>query len=329
MKVVVTGATGFVGSGLVRALLMRGDETTAVVRPAADKWRLSDLSKAINWAEGDILQPDTLLPSFTGADVVIHAAGQLGQAGIPSGYYMRVHVDGTRHVLEAAQAARVSKVLYISSPGVLGPIPMDAPPAVEAMPLAPSNAYERSKAEAEQVVHEFKARGLDVIVVRPEFVYGPGDTHVLGLFQAVQKGLFFTIGQGEALCHPTFIEDGVQGMLAALDRGQPDRIYHICGPRPVTFAELGNTIADALQVRRPWLKMPQTVAYAGAAVLETAGAVANFTPPLSRNGVAFFSESRHFSTARAKEELGFQARVDIQEGVAKTIAWYRATGRLE
>ncbi len=328
MKVAITGATGFVGSGLVRALLMRGDEVTAVVRPSSDRWRLDDLSQDIHWVTGNILEPEMLAPSFVGADVVIHAAGQLGQAGIPVSHYQKVHVDGTRHVLQAAQAAKVKRVLYISSPGVLGPIPQDAPPAVEAMPLAPSNPYERSKAAAEQVAHEFAGRGLGVIIVRPEFMYGPGDTHVLGLFQAVQKGLFFTIGQGESFCHPTFVEDGVTGMLAALDKGKPDRIYHICGPRPVTFAELGSTIADELGVRRPWLRMPQPIAYAGAAMLETAGAVANFTPPLSRAGVAFFSESRHFSTTRAEVELGFKAQVGIQEGVGKTIAWYRATGRL-
>jgi nucleoside-diphosphate-sugar epimerase len=328
MKVAVTGATGFVGSALVRALLAQGDEVTAVVRPTSDRWRLAEQYDQINWAEGDILHPAQLDTAFAGADAVIHAAGQLGEAGIPGDYYRAIHIDGTRHVLQAALAAQVRRVLYVSSPGVLGPIPKDAPPATELMPLAPSNLYERSKASAEEVAREFAARGLAVVIVRPEFIYGPWDTHVLGLFAAVQKGLFFTVGQGEALCHPTFIRDAARGMLAALAKGAGDRVYHICGPRPVTFAELGDTIADGLGVKRPWLKMPQPLAYAGAAVLETAGAFAHFTPPLSRSGVAFFSESRHFSTARAQAELGFTPEVDIAAGVAETIAWYRATGRL-
>lgn len=328
MKVAVTGATGFIGSALVRALVTRGDEVTAVVRSTSDRWRLADVAAEIEWAEGNILNPGGLIRHLTGAEMVIHAAGQLGQAGIPEQYYQQIHVDGTRYVLRAALEAGVGYVLYVSSPGVLGPIPADAPPAVEAMPLAPSNPYERSKAAAEQVAHEFTGRGLPVVIVRPEFVYGPGDTHVLGLFQAVQKGVFFTIGQGEALCHPTFIDDATTGMLAALDKGRANEIYHICGPRPVTFAELGNTIADVLEVRRPWLRMPQPVAYAGAAVLETAGAVAKFTPPLSRTGVAFFSESRHFSTTKAEAMLDFKAHVDIDTGIQRTVAWYRATGRL-
>jgi nucleoside-diphosphate-sugar epimerase len=230
-------------------------------------------------------------------------------------------------VLNAAVTAGVRRILYVSSPGVLGPI--DGPEADETAPPAPSNAYERSKAAAEQLVCGMAAEGLPVIIARPEFLYGPGDTHVLGLFRAVQRGLFFYVGSGQNTCHPTYVDDAVAGLMACLEQGRPGQIYHLAGPRPVTFRELAESIAAALQVRPPRLRLPRPPAWWGAAVMEFAGKVTGLTPPLSRAGVAFFSENRRFSWQKAHRELGYTPQVDLPEGVARTVAWYREKGMVK
>ena len=290
-----------------------------LVRPTANTTHLSNLK--VELVQGDVTDPASLEGLFRGGDWLIHAAGMLGQSGLPESAYHQLHVEGTRYVLLAAAEAGVERVLYVSSPGVLGPI--EGETADETAPLAPSNPYERSKAAAEKAALEFAARGLPVIIARPEFIYGPGDWHVLGLFQAVQKGLFFYIGNGQAVCHPTYIEDAVRGMVLCLEKGEPGQIYHITGPRPVTFREYGETIADVLGVRRPWLRLPKAAAWIGAVGLEAVGKLTGMTPPLSRTGVAFFSENRRFSWQKAHRELGYQPRIELAEGIRRTAEWYR------
>lgn len=320
MQVFVTGATGFVGGALVRALAAGGAQIRALYRTSSSRERLGELP--IEWVQGDLTEPASLCGTLDGVDWVIHAAGMLGQAGVPESAYQELHIAGTRHVLAEVTAAGGPAVLYISSPGVLGPIAEGS--ADERAPLAPSNPYERSKAAAEQLALNYPS----AVVVRPEFIYGPGDTHVLGLFRAVQNGTFFYVGLGRHTCHPTFLSDAVKGMLLCMKKGRPGEIYHITGPRAVTFREFGETIAAALGVRPPWLMIPKPIAWLGAAGLELAGRVTSRHPPLSRSGVAFFSESRRFSWQKASEELSYVPQVELPDGVTKTVAWYREQGYL-
>ena len=320
--VAVTGATGFIGQGLVRALVAKGMAVVALARPGAVRQGLDGLD--IHWVEGEVTKPESLKGKFSGANWLIHAAGMLGQAGIPESTYQQLHVEGTRHVLDAATSC--SRILYISSPGVLGPI--NGPPADESQPLAPSNAYERSKAAAEEVALSFAGQGAPVIIARPEFIYGPGDHHVLGLFRAVQRGQFFYISGGHATCHPTYIDDAINGLLGCLQKGQPGEIYHITGPRPVTFRELGRRMATAMKVRDPWLSIPKPLAWLGALVLERVAGLTGIEPPLSRTGVAVFSENRRFSWEKASRELGYQPQFELQEGLDRTVNWYRQEGYL-
>jgi nucleoside-diphosphate-sugar epimerase len=335
MRVVITGATGFLGGALARRLAAEGADILALTHTGLRQERLADLP--IEWRPADITDPATLDGAFDGADWVLHAAGMLGRAGIPEETYRLVNAEGARHVFAAVAAARAAgrmpegaRLLHLSSAGVLGPLPRrDREAHVdEAAPLAPSNAYERSKALGEHYAREFALSGLPLVVARPEFVYGPGDTHVLGLFRTVQRGLFFYVGNGRNTCHPTYIDDLVEGLLLCLRAGAPGETYQITGPRPVTFRELAETIAAAVGARRPWLRVPRPLAWAGAAGLEAAGRLTGRAVPLSRTGVAFFSENRRSTFAKARRDLGYEPQVDLAEGVARSVAWYRAEGLL-
>ncbi len=325
MRVLVTGATGFIGAALARALAAEGVEIHALVRPGANPSALDGL--AVSWREGDVTLPASLGAAMAGAEWIIHAAGRLGQAGVPEHVYQRVHVEGTRNVLEAALALRHRpRVLYVSSLGVLGPV--SGTPAAEHAPYAPTSPYERSKVAAERVALDFAARGLPVVICRPGFVYGPGDRHVLGLFRAINNGRFFLIDRGRHLCMPTYIDDAVNGMLLSMRSAPPGAIYNLTGPRAVSFREFGETIAAALGVRRPWMNLPRWCALLAATGLELLGRMGGWTPPLSRTGVAFFSEDALFSSQKATAELGYTPKYDLAEGVARTIAWYRQRGWL-
>jgi nucleoside-diphosphate-sugar epimerase len=325
MRVFITGATGFLGGALACALAREGAEVHALARSTSDRSGLASVN--VNWHEGDVTAPSTLSDVVARADWIVHAAGHLGEFGVREQIYQRVHVDGTRNVLAAAMKTGCqTRVLHVSTAGVLGLTPRG--PAVEDSPYAPTNPYERSKAAAEKVALEFAARGLPVVICRPAFIYGPGDRHVLGLFQAVRRGRFFFIEGGRHLCHPTFIADAVAGILLCLRRGRSGAIYHIAGPRPVTFRELGETIAAALGVRAPRLTLPCWAAMLGATGLEILGRASGRKPLLSRTGVAFFSEDRCYSWQRAHDELGYTPEFDLAAGVAQTITWNREQGRI-
>jgi nucleoside-diphosphate-sugar epimerase len=327
MRAFITGATGFLGGALARALAEEGVEIHALGRAGANRRSLEDVQ--VTWHEGDVTDPATLRGRFSGCDWIIHAAGRLGQSGVPESVYHNVNVEGARNVMEEALATEgITRVLHLSSPGILGPT--GPRPASEDAPVVPTNPYERSKAEAERVVLEYAAKGLPVVAARPGFVYGPGDHHVLKLFKAIQTGRFAYIGGGKNLCQPTYVGDAVAGMVACLRRGRVGEAYHVAGPHSVSFRHLGETIARALGVAAPRWHMPRWLAFSGATGLEALASASggSWVPPLSRTGVAFFSEDRVFSCRKMERDLGCTPAWDVARGVPVTVAWYQQHGLL-
>src|SRR5262249_46154483 len=176
MRVFITGATGFVGGALARALAAEGAEIHALVRPASSRSSLDGL--AIRWHDGDITDSASLSLFLKQAEWIVHSAGQLGQVGLSEDVYQRLNVYGTRNVLAAALASGMRpRVLHVSSPGVLGPTGRVL--ADENGTYHATNWYEKTKAAAEEVVRFYAAQGLRVTMARPGFIYGPGDRHVL------------------------------------------------------------------------------------------------------------------------------------------------------
>jgi nucleoside-diphosphate-sugar epimerase len=327
--ILVTGATGFLGGSLVRALTARGDRVRALVREGSSPAATAELEGlGVACAEGDVLAPESLVEAMKGVGALIHCAGKLGRAGATDREYQRIHVDGTVHVLDAARAAGVARVMHVSSPGILGPI--RGADATEDAPYNPTNVYERAKAASERaVLARERAHGAQAVIVRPEFVYGPHDLHVFRLVRSIQRGRFFYIGRGDAICHPTFVDDAVSGMLAAFDRAPLGRTFHIAGPRPVTIRELVESFALALGVTPPRLHVPEVAVRLGLRGLRPiAKQLLRRDLPIDESGVDFFTMDRHFSCQRAKDELGWTPQVDVAEGAREAVAWYKQRGLL-
>jgi dihydroflavonol-4-reductase len=276
---------------------------------------------------GDIVDRETTRRAAAGVGAVFHLAGRLFAPGVPAHEYERLHVDATKALLEACAPESIEYFVFCSTTGVFGRT--GTRPAVEDDPVNPSNAYERTKAEAERAASAMaKAQGIKLAIARPGLVYGPGDRHLLGWYRAIRGGYYRVIGSGTNRLHPIYIDDAVRGLvMCASGATTVGRPYHLVGPRPVTMIELSEAIGIA--VGRPVARMhlPAPLAFLIGTAFE-ALPVPRRTLPLSRSRVRFMLDSREYDGTRARDELGFSPRVELAEGMARTVSWYRANGWL-
>lgn len=332
-RALVTGAAGFIGQHLVGALRGRGMAVRALVRPA----RLAGAGPAVRsfealgveLAPGDVFDVPSLRSALQGVTHVFHLAGRLLVTGVDDAEYERLHVDGTRNLLSACLESRsLRAIVHCSTTGVLGPT--GATPADEEAPLRPSTVYERTKAVGEKLALRVAAEtGLPLSVARPGLVYGPGDLHLLGWFRAIDRGLYRVVGRGDNLLHPVYASDLVDGLWrCAAAPAAVGRVYHLVGERPVPIGELAAAIAGALGRGLPRTHLPLLLARAAAALLEALPGLPPERLPLTRGRVRFMTQSRAYSGERARRELGFVPRVDLETGLRRTVDWYRAEGML-
>jgi nucleoside-diphosphate-sugar epimerase len=239
-----------------------------------------------------------------------------------------VNVDGTRHVLEAARAAGVRRVVHCSTAGVHGHV--EHPPADEDAPLAPGDQYQRTKLEAERLARRFaEENNLEVVIARPVGIYGPGDTRFAKMFRGIARGTFPMLGPGRVFYHLTHVDDVVEGLrLCGETASAAGRTYLIAGAKYTTLAELVTEIARVLKVRPPRIHLPVWPVWLAGAVCEAICVPLRIEPPLYRRRVDFFRKSRAFDITRARRELGFAPRVDLESGLRQTADWYRAQGLL-
>jgi nucleoside-diphosphate-sugar epimerase len=326
----VTGATGFTGGHLARTLAADGQRVRAIVRPRSlvKPETVALRAAGVEVVAGDLTDAAAVRAAAEGCAVVYHIAATYREAGQPDSAYRAINVEGTRHVLEAARAAGATRVVHCSTGGVHGHI--ERPPANEDAPFAPGDIYQQTKLEAEQLAREFgRQSGLEVAVVRPIGIHGPGDLRFLKMFRGIARGRFPVLGGGQVFYHLTYISDLVQGFRLAATRPEATgRTYIIAGPEYTTLNELAARIARILGVRPPWIRLPAWPFWLAGAMCEAVCVPLRIEPPLYRRRVDFYTKSRAFDTTRARAELGYAPRVPLDEGLRLTAAWYRERGLL-
>ena len=330
MRVLVTGATGFTGGHLAAMLAGRGRQVRALVRSKSlARFAASALPAAgVAPAEGDLSSPEALARACSGVEVVYHIAATYREAGQPDSAYRAINVDGTRHLLDAALAAGVSRVVHCSTGGVHGHVA--EPPANEDAPFNPGDVYQDTKLEAEQLARQFGIEhGLDVVVARPIGIYGPGDTRFLKMFKGVARGRFPMLGPCTAFYHLTYIDDLIEGFrLCGEVPAARGRTYLLAGERYTTLKDLVALVANELDVAPPRFHLPVWPVWLAGLACELACVPLRIEPPLYRRRVDFYTKSRAFDITRAKAELGYAPAIDLRTGIQRTIQWYRAEGWL-
>ena len=328
MNVLVTGATGFTGGHLAQHLSARGDQVRALVRPRSRRrFDSSPLPAAgVVAVEGDLSDAGAVRRAADGIDVVYHIAATYREAGQPDSAYRAINVDGTRHVLQAAKDAGVTRVVHCSTGGVHGHIAQ--PPANEDAPFNPGDVYQETKLAAETLAREFGAsNNLDVVVARPIGIYGPGDTRFLRMFRGLARGRFPLIGSGQAFYHLTFINDLVEGFrLCGTMAAASGRTYILAGPRYTTLEQLIQLVAKELGVKPPAVHLPVWPFWTAGLLCEMICVPLRIEPPIYRRRVDFYTKSRAFDISRARRELDYAPQVSLREGITRTLTWYREHG---
>ncbi|HKJ93071.1 MAG TPA: NAD-dependent epimerase/dehydratase family protein [Longimicrobiales bacterium] len=324
-RVLITGATGFVGSHLVSALARSHLQVRALVRSTSDVGHLDALG--IERAEADLRDAPALKRAVRDADIVFHLAGLTRARN--EAEFRSVNVDGTRRLVDAMlDSGRPRRLVFVSSLAAVGPARNGRPvhPDDEPRPLT---AYGRSKLEAERVC--LAARDtVGVVVLRPPAVYGPGDRDLLSFFRLARFG-FLPVPSGPPrrlqMIHAADLADAIRRAgVAEAAAG----VYHTAEPRAYAWPDVLDMVAEAVGRRARHVPVPSGLIRMAAVVSELVGRVRGRPSIFTRDKAQeLLAPGWLCDTERARRELGFVARTPLAEGLRETAAWYRAYGWLD
>jgi len=315
-RVLVTGAAGFVGSHFAPYLAARGFKVRAIdVHPPATS------PDGVEFRVKDIRDGRGLAAALEGIDTVFNLASVHLDVHATAAQFESVNVRALEQLIALSAAARVRRVVQVSSVGVYGHI--ERPPATEDAPLNPENDYERTKAAGEAAARRAaREHGVDLVIVRPSWVYGLGCPRTRKLLKSLRQRQFFFIGRGRNLRHPIYIEDlnAALELTAAAGAQIAGRIFNIAGPRWMSVEEMVDEFARALAVPLPVVHVPRWLGLTVGWTAERVSAIVGAEPPVSRRTLAFFENDNAFDIGAARRSLGFEPRTDLEEGARAVVA---------
>jgi nucleoside-diphosphate-sugar epimerase len=319
--VLVTGATGLVGRHFARRAVEAGYNVQAMVRGHSDRSALD--GAPVRFVEGDLALPETLPAALAEADIVVHAAAHVGDWG-PAEKYRAINVVALEHMLVAAERhGRLERWIQISSLGVYPARHHFGTDETVPPDLSGLDGYTQTKAEAEIVINRhIREHGLPAVILRPGFIYGPGDRHALSrIVEKIEAGKMKFLGPGDKVLNNTSVDNLCDAILLAMEK--PDVLgetFNIRDERLVTREEFINTVADYLGKPHP-RHVPERV---GRALVGPIEAIARMrgrqTPPLlTRAQIKFLTLNLDFSIAKSKRLLGYRPRVDFRDGIVAAL----------
>ncbi len=326
MKALVTGASGFVGSAVARALLAAGWKVRVLLRANSVRTNVQDLP--VDVAVGDLKDVASLRRAMLDCEALFHVAADYRLGAPDPAQLYRINVEGTRNLLAVAKDAGVQKIVYTSSVATMG-IPADSP-GDERSPVALGamiGHYKRSKFLAERVVLDACAQGLPVVIVNPSTPVGPGDVKPTPTGQLVLDAaagrMPAYVDTGLNIVH---VDDVAAGHLLALRRGRVGERY-ILGGEDMTLRQILIQIAQLVGGRPPRIRLPYAailpIAYAAEAVAKMTGRSGRIT----LEGVRMSRKRMYFSSAKAISELGYGWRPPV-EALADAVRWFQQQGHL-
>ncbi len=324
----VTGATGFVGAAVARALQAAGFTVRVTARPGSDRRNLAGL--AAETVPLDLAAPASFAPALAGCRYLFHVAADY-RLWVPDAAAMRqVNVEGTRALLRAAAQAGVERTVYTSSVAALGLTP-DGSPADEHTAILPAHhagAYKLSKYDAEQAVRVLAGDGQDIVIVNPSTPVGPGDVKPTPtgqmILDAARGKIPAFVDTGLNLVH---VDDVAQGHLLALQKGVSGQAY-ILGAENMMLRDILHMVAVQAGRRPPAIRLPIAPLVPVALIMEQIAALTGKTPLMTRDVLKMARKKMFFSSARARQELGYTPRPAAM-AVRDALDWFRREGMLK
>lgn len=325
MRVLVTGASGFLGGAVARGLLDAGYEVTVLQRSAS--------GLPCREVRGDITDRQAVAEAVSGANGVIHLAAKVAVTG-DHAEFTRINVAGTKLLIEAARTAGIRRFVQVSSPSVAhAGSPLVAAGAAPANPMTAHGSYSRTKAESELIALAADAPGFAVVAIRPHLVWGPGDEQLVGRIVArARAGRLFLIDHGVALIDTTVVENAVSALIAAFERAE-DREVHgrafvVSNGQPRTVAELLTRMARAADAPEPARSVPFRMAWLAGFIAERAwrhhprGEKAG-DPPMTTFLAEQLATAHWFDQRETRRVLEWEPTIGLDEGFDRLTVWYR------
>ena len=316
-NVLITGATGLVGRNFARRAVHAGFKALAMVRPGSDRTALDGVP--VQFVEADLEVPDTLPGALSEADVVVNAAAHVGDWG-PAEKYRATNVVALGHMLKAAKRiGRLRRWIQISSLGVYRYGHHYGTDETKPPELSHFDGYTQTKAESEMVIsRRVRDHGLPAVILRPGFIYGPGDRLVLpNIVEKIRAGKMKLIGRGDRLLNNTAVENLCDAILLAIETPKIEgEVFNVRDERLVTRTEFIHTIADYLGEPHPG-HVPEWLARALVRPMEFFARLTGrqTPPPLTRARLKFLTQNLEFSIDKAKRLLAYRPSVDFQDGI--------------
>lgn len=322
--VLVTGASGFVGSAVARALIARGERVRLIVRPSSPRTNIDGLDAEV--VVGDLTDPAAVRAAMEGVSGLYHVAADYRIWAPDPSAIIANNLSTTRTVMKAALEAGVARIVYTSSVATLKPSD-DATPVDESAAATPEQAvgaYKRSKVEAERLVEGMVAeRGLPAVIVNPSTPIGPRDVRPTPtgriIVEAASGRIPAFVESGLNLVH---VDDVAAGHLAAFDKGVVGQRY-ILGGQDVSLKQMLAVIAEQVGRRAPKIALPRAPLFPLALLSEGLAQITGREPMLTLDSLRMARHSMFFSSAKAERELGFCAR-PFEEAISDAIVWFSA-----
>lgn len=318
MRVLVTGGSGFVGRNLIEALITRGDEVMALAR--SDEAAAAVEGSGATAVRGDLDDVEAMRAGMEGCATVFHAAAYVYIWG-DRDVFMRINVQGTKNVIEAARAAGVKKLVHVSTEAILlGSGSLVGVDETRPIPEKTYGLYSETKGLAEKAVLAANDENLRTVAIRPPLIWGKGDTSVLPqVIDAVKAGQFMWFSGGRYPHTTTHVRNVVEGLLLAEEKGRGGEAYFVTDGEPKEFRWFMTELLATQGVKAPGMSLPFGVGWAIALVCEaiwnTLGLKSQ--PPLTRGILGAMAMPMHCVDTKAREELGYTGAVTHEEGFAE------------
>ncbi len=315
-RVFVTGGSGFVGRNLIAMLRAAGNEVVAFARSEAAARAVREAGAEP--AQGELDDARALREAMRGASLAVHCAAKVDDWG-PLDEFLRVNVAGTQHVLDAARAAGVARLVHVSTEAVLvGGAPIVRADETRPRPAAAFGGYPISKGLAEERVLAANDSSLATVIVRPRFIWGRGDSVLLPrLADATRKGQLVWFSGGRYLTSTCHVRNVCEGILCAAAAGRPGEIYFLTDGEPVEFRAFVSDLLRTQGIEPPERSLPFGVVFAAAGALEAAWRWLPLSghPPITRAALRLVGEEVTVVDTKARREIGYAARVSREQGL--------------